>query len=196
MGMNIEINEASERDIEVINNLVRFYVYDFTGYTGWDCPESGLFGGCDELPLYWGKTPDNPKCRWPEDWRGYPLLVRVDGKLAGFSLARRTPGWCSEDEVTRDVASRLGPLDFDMGQFFILRKFRRKGVGRGVAQATFDRFPGAWQIRALPVNTPAVAFWRSVVADYTGGRYEEFVGMADEYCGGYVVLRFDSCSGA
>lgn len=155
--MNIEIIEAREADMPVIENLIRFYIYDMSEHMGWDCPESGLFGGCDELPQYWGKTCD-PEYTWPEGWCGYPYIVRVDSKLAGFSLVRET-----------------GENSYDIGQFFILRKFRDKGVGKYVARRVFDSFKGEWEVAQMPENTPARAFWTRIIAEYTGGNYEESV---------------------
>ena len=178
--MNLQIMPAREEEMSVVRNLVRFYVYDMSEHMGWDCPESGLFGGCDDLPQYWGRPPDNPQYGWPEGWKGHAFVVRGDGALAGFALARRTG---------------TSPLEYDVGEFFVLRKFRRKGVGRHVAQAMFDRFPGRWQVRVLPDNAPAAAFWRAVVADYTDGNLEEFTGLPDAHCDAYVVLQFASRSG-
>ncbi len=155
--MNIEIIEAREEDMPVIENLIRFYIYDMSEHMGWDCPESGLFGGCDELPQYWGK-PCDPEYAWPEGWRGYPFLVRVDGRLAGFSLVRQT-----------------GEDSYDIGQFFILRKFRGKGVGKYVARRMFDLFQGNWEVGEMLENAPARAFWTRIIAEYTDGHYEESV---------------------
>ncbi len=51
--MDIEVLEATEEDFPVVQNLVRFYIYELSGIMDWECPEDGLFGGCDELPEYW-----------------------------------------------------------------------------------------------------------------------------------------------
>jgi hypothetical protein len=58
--MNIQVLEAAEEDFPVVQNLVRFYVYDMSESMGWPCPEDGLYGGCDDLPEYWwtGSTPE------------------------------------------------------------------------------------------------------------------------------------------
>jgi len=175
--MNIDIHEAHGRDEQVIANLVRFYVYDMSDCGGWDCPETGLWGGCDDLPQYWGRPPENARDRWPDGWRGLPFVVRVDGRLAGFALVR---------QIADD------PPAFDMGEFFILRRYRRRGVGRHVACRLFDRFPGRWQVRQLPENDPAVAFWREVIWDYTHGEFEDFTGLGDRHCNAYLVQRFTS----
>lgn len=66
--MDIELIEATEADLPVVGNLSSYYVYDFTEYMGWPCPESGLFGGCDEMF---------------DDWRAgrnHPFVIRADGK--------------------------------------------------------------------------------------------------------------------
>ncbi|MHC4717744.1 MAG: GNAT family N-acetyltransferase [Planctomycetota bacterium] len=175
MSLSIEIIEAGTSDEHVIRNLVRFYVYDMSEYAGWDCPETGLWGGCDDLPQYWHRPPEDPRDRWPDGWSGFPFVVRVDGRLAGFALVRR---------IGHD------PPAYDMGEFFILRRFRRRGVGRHVACRIFDRFGGQWQIRQLPDNTPAVAFWREVIWDYTHGDFEDVTGPGDAHCDAYVVQRF------
>ncbi|GAB3516324.1 hypothetical protein [Photobacterium alginatilyticum] len=46
----------------------------------------------------------------------YPYFIYVDSELAGFALVRRYPS---------------NPAIYDMGQFFVLRKFKGQGVGNG-----------------------------------------------------------------
>lgn len=53
------------------------------------------------------------------------------------------------------------------GEFFIVRKHRRSGVGTTVARAIFLRFPGEWLVEEVPGNDDAVAFWRRAIpADF------------------------------
>jgi predicted acetyltransferase len=54
-----------------------------------------------------------------------------------------------------------------------MRKYRQQGVGKRVAFAILDRFPGAWEVRQTETNLPAQAFWRRVISEYTNGNYEE-----------------------
>ena len=51
----------------------------------------------------------------------------------------------------------------DMAEFFVLRKYRRGGIGRAAARAVFARFPGAWQTRQQWENTGAIDFWRTAI---------------------------------
>ena len=80
---------------------------------------------------------------WREPDR-HPFVFRVDRRLAGFALVRSGP-------------------PHDMAEFFVLRKYRRRGVGRDAARAVFARFPGEWQVREQFENTAAIAFWRSAI---------------------------------
>ena len=60
-----------------------------------------------------------------------------------------------------------------MAEFFVMSKYRRRGVGSEAARFAFDRFPGRWEVREMAANTPAQAFWRRVIGDYTGDNFTE-----------------------
>jgi predicted acetyltransferase len=177
--MKIEVHEADEAALDIVGNLVSFYVYDLSELLGWECPESGLYSGCNDLSQYWGMRPADPGHRWPEGWRGFPFIVRVDGRLAGFALIR---------QLDRKI-----PPTFEVGEFFVVRKYRGRGVGKGVAHVLFDRFRGNWEVRELLENGPAQTFWRKVIDEYSGGEYSERVeGRRDYYRFPMLVQRFSS----
>lgn len=177
--MDIEIVEARESDEAVIRNLFPLYIHDLSEFTGWDVPDNGIFVASDLLVQYWGRKPQNLRFRWGEGLRGFPFLIRVDGKLAGFVLIR---------EMGKD------PDLYDVGEFFILRKFRGKGVGKEAAHRAFDRFPGGWQVRELLENTPAQAFWRRIIDEYTGGDYTETKEVFPPFPYQMVVQRFSNAA--
>ncbi len=81
---------------------------------------------------------------WTEPER-FPFFVRVDGELAGFALVRAGD-------------------PHDMAEFFVMRKYRRDGIGSHAARTVFARFPGAWQVRQMAENAGATAFWRTAIA--------------------------------
>jgi predicted acetyltransferase len=80
---------------------------------------------------------------WTEPDRR-PFLVLVDGRYAGFALLR------------------VGD-PHDVAEFFVLRKYRRCGVGTAVARDLFARFPGRWQVRQMTTNPSATTFWRHII---------------------------------
>ena len=146
--MQIALLPAAAREKPVLTNLMQLYLYDFSEVNGADVDEVGCFS-YPYLDLYW-TTP------------GYdPFLIRVDDRLAGFALI--------------NLHSRLHDV-FDghaIAEFFVMRKYRRLGIGRAAAMQLFDRFPGRWEVASFATNVPAQAFWRSTVDTYTDGRYHE-----------------------
>jgi predicted acetyltransferase len=73
-----------------------------------------------------------------------PLLFKVDSHWAGFALVRRG-------------------APHDMAEFFVMRKYRRSGIGITAARAVFERFPGAWQVRQMASNPASTIFWRRAI---------------------------------
>lgn len=105
---------------------------------------------------------------WTEAGR-YPFFILVARKLAGFVLVRA-----------------LEADTYELAEFFILRKYRRHGIGHQVAYRVFDQFPGAWQVGQEVGNLPAQQFWRTVIRSYTGSAFSEEAG------GSGPVLRFQA----
>ncbi len=141
--MNLEMQTALVTDKPLLRNLLQLCLHDYTEFNGEDVDEHGLFK-YDYLDAY-----------WVEPGR-YAYLVRLDGKLAGFVL--------------------VGQLDpskeaYLISEFFILRKYRRKGLGRQVAFWIFNHFPGEWLVSQETCNLSAQAFWRRIIADYTAGAF-------------------------
>jgi predicted acetyltransferase len=160
--MQVELTRAPIEEKSVLQHLLELYSYDFSDFTGWDVNEHGLFG-YRYLDHYW------------TDPGRVPLLIRVEGKLAGFALACPRDG---EDDAAESF----------IAEFFVLRKYRRRGVGRLAARRVFAMFPGRWAVREVLENVTAQAFWRSVIAELTGGAFTE--ALSDDSSA--IVQRFTS----
>jgi predicted acetyltransferase len=80
---------------------------------------------------------------WTEASRA-PFLFRVDGYWAGFALVR-------------------AESPFDMSEFFVMRKYRRQGVGRVAAAELFRRVSDPWWVREQKTNPAATEFWRTAI---------------------------------
>lgn len=78
-----------------------------------------------------------------------PFLVQVQGELAGFAVV--------DDEVVERHSA------FNMGYFFVARRFRNQGVGRFIANHLLGKYPGRWEIYFLQRNAVAGGFWRRVL---------------------------------
>lgn len=145
--MNLEIRKASIQDKTIIQNLLELYIYDFTEFGQYYVNENGLFGYKD-LDLY-----------WEEEGRD-PYLIVVDQKLAGFALIHSEKN--SEGEMVHAVS-----------EFFVMKLYRGKGIGKEVAFYLFDQYPGLWEVYQMKTNIPTQFFWRSAIKAYTQDNYEE-----------------------
>jgi predicted acetyltransferase len=145
--MNIQIIKALEEQRQVISNLLQFYMYDFSEYTGHDTESTGLFGVYPDLEKYW------------HDGDRFPYLIKNDEKEIGFVFVRHI------------IAGERNY--FSVSEFFIMRKYRRKGIGRQVAEQVLELHKGHWEIFQMESNIPALSFWRSVILDYMKGQYSE-----------------------
>lgn len=61
-----------------------------------------------------------------------------------------------------------------MAQFFVLRKFKNKGIARNISHQCFDRFPGVWEVMVIPGNEGAYRFWRTIIKKYTNNNFIEY----------------------
>jgi predicted acetyltransferase len=143
--MDVRVERIPIEEKPVLRNLMELCRHDFSDFDGSEVSPHGLFGY---------RYIDN---YWTEEDR-YPLFIKVGDKLAGFALVREIgeAGW----ETTHSMA-----------EYFILRKYRRQGVGTAAACQVFDMFSGRWSVSQEELNTAAQAFWQKVIGEYTGGQY-------------------------
>jgi len=149
----VSIIKATIDDYPRIQNMARFYVYDRTAYMGWECPESGLFQ-CIDFKHYFENSDEKA------------FLIKVSDEIAGFVLL--------------DKMHLLEPVDWNMGEFFVLAKFQGKGIASIVAREIFKEYQGKWSIAVMPENIKAVKFWRKIISQGSHGDYTEVFKTADE----------------
>jgi predicted acetyltransferase len=154
---------------QIITNLIQLYKYDFSEFAEVGSPYGEV--GRDGRFIYEGLD-----SYWREDgW--FALTVEADGRLAGFVL------------VNRWSALNRSP-NRSIGEFFILRKYRRIGVGSRAARVLFERWPGRWEVAVARYNKPALAFWRKAIRAAVDGPVEEYAGDFERQVG--TVLCFES----
>lgn len=163
--MKIQVVAALADDESRLCALFELYMYDFSEIVPLDVDDAGRF-----------RVPPLAAC-WA-DARCHPFLIRCDEQLAGFALVQEGSRLTGEASV------------YDVAEFFVMRRYRRLGVGQHVAGWLFDQFPGKWEVRQRATNPAATAFWRRVIGRLTGDRYEELV-LDDERWRG-PVQRFTS----
>jgi predicted acetyltransferase len=158
----LEVTIASADRRLPIYRMLELYQHDLSDIWDQDLDLHGEYGYA--LDRFW----ERPNC--------WPYVFRVDGKYAGFALV--------DDRV------RVPGDDFWMDQFFVLKKYRRQGIGSSAATAVLDAHRGRWQVGEMPDNHAAVAFWRKVIGSYTAGAYTE-ERLTSGWWQGYVQ-RFSS----
>ena len=135
----VEVIPATRSDQPIVANLMELYIHDFSEFLPIFPGPDGRFG-YPNLSSFWSEA------------SRFPFIIRVDGALGGFALIAQV----------RDRPD--GPPVWDVGEFFVLRGLRRRGVGAEAARQIWRRFPGRWQVRVMPSNRAAVHFWKHAIA--------------------------------
>ena len=166
--MKIELAETSADDAPRLQRLFQLYAYDFSEIVGLDVGEDGLFHGSDPFAGCWAG----------EGRHAY--LSLVDGRIAGFAIL--------------SAGSRISgdPNVMDVAELFVMRKYRRHGVGTVCATRAFDLFPRRWEVRERASNSAAIAFWRKTIHAYTGGQLTETIYDDERWRG--PVQSFDGAA--
>jgi GNAT superfamily N-acetyltransferase len=113
----IELVPASSKQESILANLLELYAHDFSEFHDLELGIDGRFG-YRSLSLYWS-DPDR-----------HPFLIAIDGKLAGLTLVKRGSEFSGNQTV------------WDMAEFFVIRAYRRRGIGTQIAHQVWRRFPG------------------------------------------------------
>jgi predicted acetyltransferase len=141
---DVQVSRATLEDHGALANLMQFYIHDFSEFwSGTPQGELGEDGRFEPYPL---------DAYWREPSR-IPLLLRLDGRLAGFALLNA-------------VGHAAEPIDRNMAEFFIVRKHRRGGVGTAAARKIFSLHPGRWEVAVARRNLAALPFWRQAITGH------------------------------
>jgi predicted acetyltransferase len=135
--VDVALQPLARADAPVLDRLLQLYEYDYSEYGGVDLDEHGLFPTVD-VETIWGEHDRN-------------FLIRADGHPAGFALVTRHDAYLGGGQATL------------LAEFFVVRKYRRQGVGERAVVQLLDRFPGRWELATLTANLGAQAFWRRVL---------------------------------
>ncbi|MCB1670016.1 MAG: GNAT family N-acetyltransferase [Gammaproteobacteria bacterium] len=143
--MKIQLVEIDEGSQEPLPTLFQDYVLEMCQYLDPEDAEKQSLNAAAILQRYWQN-----KHRWA-------YLIMADRQIAGFCLLRVYP---QETDT------------FDIDQFFVTTRFRRRGIGRVALLELVRKHPGRWLIRVLKTNSKALAFWLDVVTEVSDGDYQ------------------------
>ena len=147
---NLSISKIGPESEIVLRNLLGHYLHDMSEWFEVDTQPDGSYSY--DTSLVWAQ--------------GYEVyLAKVGDSIAGVALMGSAAEWLG------DIGAH------DVHEFFVLRRFRRTGVGQRMATLLWKEHPGEWLVRVLEANAPAVAFWRGAISRYSRGSYQEEASM-------------------
>lgn len=164
--MIVEIQQATTEQKPVVKWLLELYLEEMCQMKGGRVPSKEVFLDDEYLNLFWTIP----------GWHAF--LIHFHKQVAGFLL------------VNTDGYLRPGSGVKAIPEIFVLRRYRRQGIGKSAAFQIFDRFPGKWEVLESDFNALGQTFWRRVISEYTGGVYSE--GILDSQVWQGPVQSFDS----
>lgn len=126
----IELHPAAPDQKRVIANLIQLYLYDMTEFMPFPVGADGRFE-YGFLERFWR----------------YPYLIMSGDEIAGFALV-----------IDECPLTGTSPCWF-MAEFFVMRAYRQRGVGREAVRLALSRHPGQWHLGVPHANRAALAFW-------------------------------------
>jgi predicted acetyltransferase len=140
----VTVTSAVAAEQPLIAGLLQFYSYDFSemeaqGSTRFEVDAQGRFESDPYLQDYW------------RDENRWPLLIRVDERVAGFALINTH-------------SHRGGSVERNMAEFFVMRRHRRGGVGAEAVRQILAGHPGQWEVAVVARNAVAQSFWPRAIA--------------------------------
>ena len=128
----VTLRAADRAHWPVVENLLQFYFYELSAWYAIRFGEDGRY-------------PIGAKDGYLAQPGTHAWLILVDGELAGLAVI--------DDELADPRR------DFNLGYFFVARRFRGRGVGSAAFSGLLARYPGAWELYYLARNAAAAAFW-------------------------------------
>lgn len=112
---DIELHPAQRDELQIIENLMQFYMYDLSEWLPLKLAGHGFFA-LQPKDAYWR----HPATR--------PFLIRAS--MANSSVS-----------ITVDEETHIDGAEFNIGYFFVTRRMRGQGVAQFVVSALLSQIP-------------------------------------------------------
>jgi predicted acetyltransferase len=134
------LREVLESEKSILRNLYSLYLHELSNFTtNLDLGEDGVFH-YEELDDFWKVDGLSP------------YFITLNEKIIGFILLLERPFLKKGN-------------DYGINDFFILNRYKGKGLAVQAARKTFEEKPGQYFIIQVVENKRAVAFWRKVYTE-------------------------------
>lgn len=142
MQHDIKVIKATANQEPILANLLELMAYEHTEQWKFDIGDNGFYG-YEDLPLFW------------TDPNRYPYLIYVNDKIAGLVMVQKGSPISDDKDI------------WDIAEFFIMKKYKKQGIGTFVTQKIWSQFKGRWQVRVLVENKIASAFWLQAIKQFS-----------------------------
>jgi predicted acetyltransferase len=134
-----------ESDV-VLRNLFEHYIHDMAEWFEIDTKADGSYSY-------------DTSAFWQNGCQVY--LAKAGHSIAGFAIVGSAVEWLGNTGA------------HDVREFFVIRRFRRRGFGQRMATLLWNQDPGEWLVRVLEANASAVLFWRTAISGHSRDSYFE-----------------------
>ena len=160
---DVQVFLAGAAEKEILNNLMKFYQYDFTEFGGDEVNKQGTF----DYPYF--------ELYWQESNRD-PYLIKYKENIAGF---------CFVNDVSLTGAKNCKSI----AEFFILRYLRHKGIASAAAKGIISLYPSClWEISQTYKNIYAQKFWLQFVSSFSNDNFKKMKNDETQK----IILQFHS----
>ncbi|MDP8202648.1 MAG: GNAT family N-acetyltransferase [Candidatus Tenebribacter burtonii] len=140
---DVTIVDAKPEQEEIYRNLVNLQFHDLSEFRdSFDILEDGRFE--------WTFS----DCFKPNNEHHHPLLILCKDRIVGFLIFSVFNGKHPE-------------VDFQLVEMFVLKMYRKKGVGKQVIEIIFDNYKGKYHLDVSEKNIPAIKFWEKLIEKHS-----------------------------
>ncbi|QUG41660.1 GNAT family N-acetyltransferase [Psychrobacillus sp. INOP01] len=155
--MTLKLKKVLELEKSILRNFYSLYLHELSNFTtNLDVGEDGAFH-YEELDKFW-------------DIDGLsPYFIKLDDEIIGFLLLLERPFLKKS-------------YDYGINDFFILNKYKGKGLAVQAVGKIFEEKPGQYFVLQVVENKRAVAFWKKVYNELNIETDERQDLIDDELC--------------
>lgn len=142
LGLKENMNEVrllpiKIEEMQILENLMALYLHDLSAFSE-DLKVNGNGKFVYEGLEYYFKT---------EELK--PFFIYYGEELAGFILLN-----------SGKYVSMI--IDYSVHEFFVLKSYRKMGIGSKAIEKIFELYKGKYKILQLSKNKPAIDFWTNL----------------------------------
>ena len=155
--MTVILKEVLESEKSILRNFYSLYLHELSNFTtNLDVGEDGVFH-YEELEKFWEVDGLSP------------YFIKLGDEIIGFILLLERPYLNKSN-------------DYGINDFFILNKYKGKGLAVQAAGKIFKEKPGQYFVMQVVENKRAVAFWKKIYNGLNIETHERQDLIDDELC--------------